>query len=87
MLRASGIEYIFTYNVFQQRQHPIKNLTVLPQSPTRVSIVYRNIYCLNVDMLPNGLVAIRDGAFSSFETSKLIEEFIPVQGLKVRHYL
>ena len=34
-------------------------------------------------MLPNGLVSVRDGAFSSFETSKLIEEFIPVQGLKV----
>lgn len=82
LLAISKLSPTLHLGVIDKRQQPIKNLTVLPQSPTRVSIVYRNIYCLNVDMLPNGLVAIRDGAFSSFETSKLIEEFIPVQGLK-----
>lgn len=56
---------------------------MLPQSPTRVNIIYRNVYCLNVDLLQNGLVALRDGAYSSFDTSKLIEEFIQIQGLKV----
>lgn len=56
---------------------------VLPQSPTRVNIIYRNVYSLNVDLLQNGLVALRDGAYSSFDTSKLIEEFIQIQGLKV----
>ena len=66
-----------------QKQQPIKNLTVMPQSESRVSLVYRNTYCLNVDMHENGLVSIRDGAFSAFETSKLIEDFNPVQGLKV----
>lgn len=59
----------------------------MPQSPTRVNIIYRNVYCLNVDLLQNGLIALRDGAYSSFDTSKLIEEFIQIQGLKVMAFL
>ncbi|XP_064090575.1 mediator of RNA polymerase II transcription subunit 14-like [Macrobrachium nipponense] len=82
LLAISKLSPTIHLGVIDKRQQPIKNFTILPQSPTRVSIVYRNVYCLNVDMLPNGLVAVRDGAFSSFDTSKVIEEFIPVQGLK-----
>ncbi|XP_071549261.1 mediator of RNA polymerase II transcription subunit 14 [Panulirus ornatus] len=82
LLAISKLSPTLHLGVIDKKHQPIKNFTVLPQSPTRVSIVYRNVYCLNVDLLPNGLVAIRDGAYSSFETSKLIEEFIQIQGLK-----
>lgn len=67
----------------QYKHQPVKNFTVIPQSATRVNVIYRNVYCLNVDLQPHGLVAVRDGAYSAFDTSRLIDEFIPIQGLKV----
>ncbi|XP_069951708.1 mediator of RNA polymerase II transcription subunit 14-like isoform X2 [Cherax quadricarinatus] len=82
LLAISKLSPTLHLGVIDKKHQPIKNFTVLPQSPTRVSIIYRNVYCLNVDLLPNGLVAVRDGAYSSFETSKLIEDFIQIQGLK-----
>ncbi|KAG7153507.1 Mediator of RNA polymerase II transcription subunit 14-like [Homarus americanus] len=79
---ATALHHTYQPLLAISKLSPTLHLGVIDKSPTRVSIIYRNVYCLNVDLLPNGLVAVRDGAYSSFETSKLIEEFIQIQGLK-----
>lgn len=62
---------------------PVEVFSVVAHSGSMVRIIYRNLYCLAVQMLPGGLVAVRDGAFSSFDNSRIIDEFLPIQGLKV----
>lgn len=40
------------------------------------------MYCLEVRLRGSGLISIRDGAYSRFDRSNVIEEFTPTQGLK-----
>ena len=63
---------------------PVQTFTVIPHSPTHLRLAYFNLYCLDVRLLGNGQVSIRDGAFSIFDKSKVLEEFLPTQGLKVK---
>lgn len=37
------------------------------------------MYCMEVRVRGGGLVSIRDGAYSRFDRSKVVEEFIPTQ--------
>lgn len=64
---------------------PVQCFTVMAHSPTHVRLSYCNLYCLDIRLLSDGQVSIRDGAFSVFDKTKVIEEFCPTQGLKV-HY-
>lgn len=61
----------------------VPSFTVMAHSPTHLRLAYCNLYCLDIRLLPGGQVSIRDGAFSTFDKSKVIEEFCPTQGLKV----
>jgi len=61
----------------------VQTFTVIPHSPPHLRLAYFNLYCLDVRLRSDGLVSIRDGAFSLFDKSKVIEEFFPTQGLKV----
>ena len=61
--------------------------TVMAHSPTHLRLAYCNLYCLDVRLLAGGQVSIRDGAFSTFDKSKVIEEFCTTQGLKVNSTL
>lgn len=60
----------------------VQSFTISPQSPTHIRISFRNIYCLDVHFHRECLVAVRDGAYSLFDKSKVIEEFMPTPGLK-----
>lgn len=40
-------------------------------------------YCLDVHFRSNNIVAVRDGAYSLFDTSKATEGFTPIPMLKV----
>lgn len=42
------------------------------------------MYCLELRLRGGGLVSLRDGAYSRFERSNVVDEFTPTQGLKVR---
>lgn len=55
----------------------------MAHSPTHLRLAYCNLYCLDIRLQSDGQVSIRDGAFSVFDKSKVIEEFGPTQGLKV----
>uniref|UniRef100_T1J569 Mediator of RNA polymerase II transcription subunit 14 n=1 Tax=Strigamia maritima TaxID=126957 RepID=T1J569_STRMM len=60
----------------------VLDFAIVPHSPTHIRISFRNLYCLDVHFRAEGLVAIRDGAYSLFDKSKAIEEFTPIPSLK-----
>ncbi|KAL4233347.1 Mediator of RNA polymerase II transcription subunit 14 [Mactra antiquata] len=60
----------------------VQTFTVLPQSSTHVRIAYRNNYCLDIHFRTNKAVAVRDGAYSLFDTSKATEGFTPIPMFK-----
>ncbi|MEE6469606.1 hypothetical protein FKM82_008693 [Ascaphus truei] len=56
--------------------------SILPQSPTHIRLAFRNMYCIDIYCRSRGVVAIRDGAYSLFDNSKIVEGFYPAPGLK-----
>ncbi|XP_077583532.1 mediator of RNA polymerase II transcription subunit 14 [Stigmatopora nigra] len=56
--------------------------SILPQSPTHIRLAFRNTYCIDIYCRSRGVVAIRDGAYSLFDNSKIVEGFQPAPGLK-----
>ncbi|XP_049856745.1 mediator of RNA polymerase II transcription subunit 14 [Schistocerca gregaria] len=63
-------------------QVPVQTFTIIPQSSTMLRLSYQGMYCLEVKMRGGGLVSLRDGAYSRFDRSNVVEEFTPTQGLK-----
>jgi mediator of RNA polymerase II transcription subunit 14 len=61
---------------------PVQTFVLVPRSPYHISIVYCNVYCLDVHFQSEGLVSIRDGAYSMFDKSHVLGEFSLTQGLK-----
>uniref|UniRef100_A0A3Q2P8V6 Mediator of RNA polymerase II transcription subunit 14 n=1 Tax=Fundulus heteroclitus TaxID=8078 RepID=A0A3Q2P8V6_FUNHE len=57
--------------------------SILPQSATHIRLAFRNMYCIDIYCRSRGVVAIRDGAYSLFDNSKIVEGFQPAPGLKV----
>lgn len=62
---------------------PVETFVLVPRSPYHVSVIYCNVYCLDVHFLSEGLVSIRDGAYSLFDKSHVLGEFSLTQRLKV----
>ncbi|KAJ8407315.1 hypothetical protein AAFF_G00278890 [Aldrovandia affinis] len=56
--------------------------SILPQSPTHIRLAFRNMYCIDIYCRGRGTVAIRDGAYSLFDNTKIVEGFYPAPGLK-----
>ncbi|XP_067111223.1 mediator of RNA polymerase II transcription subunit 14 isoform X2 [Osmerus mordax] len=56
--------------------------SILPQSPTHIRLAFRNMYCIDIYCRGRGVVAIRDGAYSLFDNTKIVEGFYPAPGLK-----
>uniref|UniRef100_A0A3Q3IFE7 Mediator of RNA polymerase II transcription subunit 14 n=1 Tax=Monopterus albus TaxID=43700 RepID=A0A3Q3IFE7_MONAL len=56
--------------------------SILPQSPTHIRLAFRNTYCIDIYCRSRGVVAIRDGAYSLFDNTKIVEGFHPAPGLK-----
>ncbi|XP_066584073.1 mediator of RNA polymerase II transcription subunit 14 isoform X2 [Prorops nasuta] len=63
-------------------QVPVQAFTIMPQCVTLVRIAYQGIYCLELRMRGGGLISLRDGAYSRFDRSNVVDEFTPTQGLK-----
>jgi len=57
--------------------------SVIPQSPTHVRIIYRSMYCLDLQCRGSNLVSVRDGAYSMFESNKAVEGLNPIPNLQV----
>ncbi|XP_036401903.1 mediator of RNA polymerase II transcription subunit 14-like [Megalops cyprinoides] len=56
--------------------------SILPQSPTHIRLAFRNMYCIDIYCRSRGVVAVRDGAYSLFDNTKIVEGFYPAPGLK-----
>lgn len=63
-------------------QVPVQTFTIMAQSATMIRLAYQGMYCLELRLLGGGLVSLRDGAYSRFDRSNVVEEFTPIQGLK-----
>ena len=62
-------------------QVPVQSFTVVPQTSTHIRLVYRNVHCLDITIQSDGLISIRDGAFTIFDTTKC-EDLTAITGLK-----
>lgn len=69
----------------QRPRVPVQTFTIMPQCVTLVKIAYQGMYCLELRLRGGGLVSLRDGAYSHFDKSNVVDEFTPTQGLKVRN--
>jgi hypothetical protein len=55
-------------------------------SLTHIRLIYYSRYCLDIHIMPNGLVSVRDGAFGLTDINTTIDELNPIQFLSVKHY-
>ncbi|XP_032682223.1 mediator of RNA polymerase II transcription subunit 14 isoform X1 [Odontomachus brunneus] len=78
--KLSTIPQLCVHNT--RPQVPVQTFTIMPQSVTLVRIAYQGMYCLELRLRGGGLVSLRDGAYSRFDRSNVVEEFTPTQGLK-----
>lgn len=65
--------------IYNRPQIPVATFILIPQSPTHIRIVYMNTYCIDVYFQTEGLVSIRDGAYSLFDKSVCVGELTPMQ--------
>ncbi|PSN29847.1 Mediator of RNA polymerase II transcription subunit 14 [Blattella germanica] len=83
LISISKLPTIPQLGVHNQRpQVPVQTFTIMPQSPTLLRLAYQGMYCLELRLRGGGLVSLRDGAYSRFDRSNVVEEFTPTQGLK-----
>lgn len=54
----------------------------MAQSCTLIRLAYQGMYCLELRIRGGGLVTLRDGAYSHFDCSNLVDVFSPTQGLR-----
>ncbi|KAL1505868.1 hypothetical protein ABEB36_005326 [Hypothenemus hampei] len=61
---------------------PVQTFTIMAQSCILIRITYQGMYCLELKIRGGGLVSIRDGAYSRFDTCNVVSVFFPTPGLK-----
>lgn len=67
--------------IISRPQVPVQSFTVVPQTSSHVRLVYRNVHCLDITIQSDGLISIRDGAFTTFDNVKC-EDLTAITGLK-----
>lgn len=65
----------------QRPQVPVQTFTIMPQCVSLVRIAYQGMYCLELRLRGGGLVSLRDGAYSHFDRTNVVDEFTPTPGL------
>ncbi|CAG7734428.1 unnamed protein product [Allacma fusca] len=65
--------------LYNRPQIPVATFVLIPQSPTHVRVVYLSTYCIDVHFQTEGLISIRDGAYSLFDKSVCVGELTPMQ--------
>jgi len=65
----------------------MSTFSIVPQSSTHIRIIYRNFYCLDLQCRLGRFVSVRDGAYSTFETNKVVDCLNPIPNLQVRFQL
>lgn len=65
-----------------KKQTVMSTFSIVPQSSTHIRIIYRNCYCLDLQCRLGRFVSVRDGAYSTFETNKVVECLNPIPNLQ-----
>lgn len=78
--KLPSIPQLGVHNV--RPQVPVQTFTVMAQSCTLIRLAYQGMYCLELRIRGAGLVSLRDGAYSRFDRSNVVDVFSPTQGLK-----
>lgn len=60
----------------QRPQVPVQTFTIIPQSVTLLRLAYQGMYCLEIRLRGGGLVSLRDGAYSRFDRSNVVDGLI-----------
>ncbi|KAJ0181263.1 hypothetical protein K1T71_003348 [Dendrolimus kikuchii] len=63
-------------------QMPTPTFTLLAHSWRKIRIIYAGAYSLEIGIRGGGVITIRDGSYSKFDRSSVVDEFAPTQGLK-----
>lgn len=71
--------------ILQKPNTPVITFVTIAQSPYVVRIVYQGTYCLELNLMSDGLVSVRDGAYSRFDRVVAVSEYLPTGGLKVSY--
>ncbi|XP_072935893.1 mediator of RNA polymerase II transcription subunit 14 [Epargyreus clarus] len=61
---------------------PTPTFTLLPHSWRKIRVIYAGAYSLEVAIRGCNMVTIRDGSYSKFDRSSVVDEFAPAQGLR-----
>ncbi|XP_075216294.1 mediator complex subunit 14 isoform X3 [Lycorma delicatula] len=67
---------------YSRPQVPVQTFIIMPQSSTLIRLAYQGMYCLELRLKGGGLISLRDGAYSRFDRSNVVNEFTPTPGLK-----
>lgn len=57
---------------------PVTSFCLIPQSSTRVKLIYRNWHSIDIRMQPDGTFIVRDGSYSRFDKSRIVDEVNPI---------
>ncbi|KAJ2946324.1 hypothetical protein O0L34_g12361 [Tuta absoluta] len=63
-------------------QMPTPTFTLIAHCWRKIRVVYAGAYCLEISIRGGNVVTIRDGSYSKFDRSSVVDEFAPAQGLK-----
>ncbi|XP_065213759.1 mediator of RNA polymerase II transcription subunit 14-like isoform X2 [Planococcus citri] len=61
---------------------PVITFIVIAQSSTVLRVVYRASCCLELTLLSDGLISVRDATYCPFDRTNVVSEFVPAAGLK-----
>ncbi|XP_050673487.1 mediator of RNA polymerase II transcription subunit 14 [Leptidea sinapis] len=61
---------------------PTPTFTLLAHSWRKIRVIYAGAYSLEIGIRGGNVVTIRDGSYSKFDRSSVVDEFAPAQGLK-----
>jgi len=76
------LSQMLSLGVGDQAFNPNPGCSIIPQSPTHFRLACNGMYVLDIVCQDKGMVTVRDGAFSKFDCSSVVEGFVPIQGLK-----
>lgn len=70
--------YPFFGQITSRPSIPVTSFCLIPQSSTRVKLVYRNWHSIDIRIQPDGTFIVRDGSHSKFDKSRIVDEVNPI---------
>lgn len=78
--------YPFLGLVSGRPNFPATSFCIIPLSSLRFKLVYRNWHSIDINVQPDGLLVVRDGAYSKFDKSKTVEDLNTIHNFETLLY-